>query len=202
VKTMERPPIEAERKGTTPEPVRFEKVILLKADNPSQVAAKGVLLATDDSLEFQGAGGELPMPKVREVRYAGDAWAGRYVLVQYGETPVMEAKFRDMSRGGIHSKVTTRELAAKLQSVLSMTPLSAEQHAEIEQVQQSVTKIQGRKHMLWGAGLAIIGFIVTMVTYSNASDSSGGTYLIWWGPMLFGVILFIQGLVEYNRHQH
>jgi hypothetical protein len=48
-----------------------------------------------------------------------------------------------------------------------------------------------------GVGIIIftIGLVVTMVTYSNA-ESTGGTYFLWWGPMLWGAWLVIRGLYD------
>ncbi len=47
-----------------------------------------------------------------------------------------------------------------------------------------------------GAGLfwCVGGLIVTAVTYSRASEQ-GGTYLICWGPVLFGGIQVLKGLI-------
>ncbi|GAA0338250.1 hypothetical protein NE235_34505 [Actinoallomurus spadix] len=45
-----------------------------------------------------------------------------------------------------------------------------------------------------GAVLFVIGLLITVLTYSHASGS-GGVYVVAWGPMLFGVIRMITGLV-------
>ena len=44
-----------------------------------------------------------------------------------------------------------------------------------------------------GAVLLTLGLLVTAGTYGSASES-GGTYVIAYGPMIFGVIRLIRGL--------
>ena len=39
----------------------------------------------------------------------------------------------------------------------------------------------------------LIGILVTVTTYSHAS-ASGGTYLVAWGPIVFGFIQIVRGL--------
>ncbi|MBZ0137590.1 MAG: DUF308 domain-containing protein [Planctomycetes bacterium] len=43
-----------------------------------------------------------------------------------------------------------------------------------------------------GALLIIVGIGATMYSYDSAAD--GGSYTIWWGPVLFGVITLIGGI--------
>jgi hypothetical protein len=49
--------------------------------------------------------------------------------------------------------------------------------------------------MLIGAALCIAGIGITAFTYSLVSES-GGTYLILWGPAVYGAIRFFRGLVR------
>ena len=56
-------------------------------------------------------------------------------------------------------------------------------------------KIRARRDMAIGGVVCVIGIIVTAVTYSIASSgSSGGTYYVAWGAILFGAIQFFKGL--------
>ena len=48
------------------------------------------------------------------------------------------------------------------------------------------------------AAIALVAFVVTFGSYAAASQS-GGTYLIWWGPMLMGGIGMFIGLVRRLR---
>jgi ferric-dicitrate binding protein FerR (iron transport regulator) len=49
------------------------------------------------------------------------------------------------------------------------------------------------------AAAALVGFLVTVGTFIAATETGGGTYLIWWGPMLLGVIGIIIGLARKLR---
>lgn len=52
---------------------------------------------------------------------------------------------------------------------------------------------------LIGAGIFVIGLVITIATYSAASSSGGGTYVVAWGPMIIGLIWTIRGLVSLSR---
>lgn len=59
-------------------------------------------------------------------------------------------------------------------------------------------KYRGR--MIRGLLWTIAGIVVTAVTYSMAAES-GGTYIICWGAVLFGIIDFLVGLVGWLRYR-
>ncbi|HEY4056276.1 MAG TPA: hypothetical protein VGM39_06685 [Kofleriaceae bacterium] len=50
-----------------------------------------------------------------------------------------------------------------------------------------------KSDMLIGAVMCAFGIIVTAATFSSAS-TGGGTYVIAWGPAIFGAIRFFRGL--------
>lgn len=51
--------------------------------------------------------------------------------------------------------------------------------------------------MAIGGGLCILGIVVTVVTYNSAaSGGNGGKYFIAYGPVIFGGILFVKGLIQ------
>ena len=52
----------------------------------------------------------------------------------------------------------------------------------------------GNKNMLYGALWCVGGLLVTILTYSAASD--GGTYFVAWGAVIFGAIRFFKGLFQ------
>jgi hypothetical protein len=70
---------------------------------------------------------------------------------------------------------------------------------QIRQSQQSnENEFRGEafKQMAIGAVIAIIGIIVTFVTYSIAASSSGGgSYVVAWGAIAFGGWRFFRGLM-------
>lgn len=56
---------------------------------------------------------------------------------------------------------------------------------------------RGKGMMIAGPIIFLAGVLITVVTYSLAPP--GGTYLISFGPMIWGIIWFIRGLIAYNR---
>jgi hypothetical protein len=62
----------------------------------------------------------------------------------------------------------------------------------------SAIRAQGTKMMVIGAVLAVVGIVITAATYSSASSGGGGgTYFVAYGPIIFGVIRFFQGIAKY-----
>lgn len=53
-----------------------------------------------------------------------------------------------------------------------------------------------RKALAWGWGslaVAVVAGIISLSTYSAASsDPNGGSYFIWWGPIVFGLIASVR----------
>jgi hypothetical protein len=49
--------------------------------------------------------------------------------------------------------------------------------------------------MIMGGIVCALGIIVTAATYSSAADS-GGSYVVWWGAIVFGGIQFFRGLMQ------
>ena len=55
-----------------------------------------------------------------------------------------------------------------------------------------------KKDMLYGALWCIGGIVVTLLTYSAASE--GGTFIIAWGAIVFGGSQFFRGLLQYSSN--
>jgi hypothetical protein len=55
----------------------------------------------------------------------------------------------------------------------------------------------GMTMMLWGFGVAIVGVIITGVTWATAAP--GGTFVVAWGAIIFGTIRGIIGVVRLTR---
>jgi len=55
----------------------------------------------------------------------------------------------------------------------------------------------GMAQVLWGFGVAIVGVVVTAVSWTVAAP--GGTFVVAWGAILFGTIRGIIGLVRVTR---
>ena len=64
--------------------------------------------------------------------------------------------------------------------------------AEIKQAKREA----GSKNMLYGALWCIGGTVVTLVTYSSASE--GDSYIVAWGAIIVGAIQFLRGLYQKN----
>jgi hypothetical protein len=73
--------------------------------------------------------------------------------------------------------------------------IDGETQIRVDEEAEPASKESGQKNMLVGALWCIGGIVVTAVTYSNAS-TSGGTYFVAWGPVLFGGIQFLKGLFQ------
>jgi hypothetical protein len=54
------------------------------------------------------------------------------------------------------------------------------------------------RNMAFGGVWAGVGLIVTIVTVSSAMDS-GGYYVVFWGPVVYGGIRFLQGVFGYLK---
>jgi len=69
----------------------------------------------------------------------------------------------------------------------SAEDLLAQERMLVHEVKHAAVK------SIWiGVALAFVGSVITAVTYNAAS--SGGTYFLAWGPILFGIIYIIRGL--------
>lgn len=55
------------------------------------------------------------------------------------------------------------------------------------------------KHMLYGALWIIGGAVMTAWTYSAASN--GGTYVVTWGAIIFGIFDFLRGLIGWIKYK-
>ena len=51
----------------------------------------------------------------------------------------------------------------------------------------------GRRNMMIGGAICLIGIVVTLATLTLASDSGGGRFIIAWGAIIGGGIQFFRG---------
>lgn len=167
---------------------RFEKVNLYRSDTDQ---TKGALVADGDTLRFESKKGTLTMPNVRALTMVKN----RLVVEYGGSGSFAAATFVDMSRGGFKWKAATQELEQKLRASVQIVPISSEDQPAYEQA-VTARKVSsgkaGRIQMIIGGLLAVAATIVTIVTYATADP--GDTYFFWWGGIIFGAILFFQGL--------
>ena len=62
-----------------------------------------------------------------------------------------------------------------------------------EQAVREARRSAGSSQIALGVGLLVIGVLITVATYSSVS-TSGGTYILAYGPILVGVIKIVRGL--------
>jgi len=72
-------------------------------------------------------------------------------------------------------------------------PVTASQKST--QSLKSVVRKRAIRQIIVGMSLIAVGIVITAVTYHAASDSSsGGTYLVMWGPIAVGALTVFRGM--------
>ena len=77
----------------------------------------------------------------------------------------------------------------------AMTALRAD--PDREEIARAERRSHANGQLAFGALLLVIGIVVTAATYGSAS-TSGGTYIIAYGPIIVGVIKIFRGLAAMN----
>ncbi len=57
----------------------------------------------------------------------------------------------------------------------------------------------GMRNMAIGGIICVVGIVITIGTFSAATQAGGGTYTIAWGAIVFGFIQFMRGLMQTNQ---
>jgi hypothetical protein len=65
----------------------------------------------------------------------------------------------------------------------------------LNQDRDNARRDSGRTNMAIGGGICLLGIVVTLVTYTAASDG-GGTYVVAWGAIIFGAVRSFRGLAS------
>jgi len=83
------------------------------------------------------------------------------------------------------------------------TPRDLESHREaaemrrLERTYQEAVLAAGRRNMMIGGAICVVGLLVTIATFAAAANSSGGgKFIIAWGAVVFGAIQFFRGLSQ------
>ena len=74
--------------------------------------------------------------------------------------------------------------------------------AVVKNVKQTRAKVNhraGQRNLLIGLLLFIFGLVVALVSLNVAHDSGGGKYIIDWGALLVGALLFFRGLSQISE---
>lgn len=114
-----------------------------------------------------------------------------------------EAVAQDLAKGSRKEKIV-KNLAKKgfpeseAMQFVGTIEREMEQYKNSPAGRQEMAKKYAR-HMLFGFLWAAGGTIVTVATYNAASG--GGTYVIAWGAILFGIIDFFRGLFGWLKYR-
>jgi hypothetical protein len=85
-------------------------------------------------------------------------------------------------------------IAARARPISTPPPWTGPEGAAfIQSSYEAERRAAKSKNITFGALLLVAGIIVTAVTYDSASQS-GGTYIVAWGPMVYGAIRLFKGL--------
>ncbi|HMH92054.1 MAG TPA: hypothetical protein VK586_13350 [Streptosporangiaceae bacterium] len=64
----------------------------------------------------------------------------------------------------------------------------------------NMARRRGLRQVVTGSILFVVGLLITIFTLGHAESSAGGgTYIVAWGPMVFGIIAIIRGLLAMSR---
>jgi hypothetical protein len=64
----------------------------------------------------------------------------------------------------------------------------------------AMARRRGVRQVITGSVLFAIGLLITVLTRGHAESSAGGgTYIVAWGPMIFGIIAVVRGLLALSR---
>ncbi len=64
----------------------------------------------------------------------------------------------------------------------------------VEDYEKEEIRRRGHSDMLWGAVWAIGGGVITFFSYESAAG--GGTYFVFYGAIIYGLIKFIGGIIK------
>lgn len=81
------------------------------------------------------------------------------------------------------------------------SPAEPAPYQTVHPEQRRIWETKGKRAIGFGVAWALGGLLLTIITYSNASGSSGGFYVIAWGPVLYGAFRIFHGctLLKKNR---
>lgn len=66
--------------------------------------------------------------------------------------------------------------------------------SQLSEARDAQLKEAAQKNMMFGALWCIGGIVVTVLTYSAASE--GGGYVVAWGAIIFGAVQFFRGMFQ------
>ncbi|MEX2459548.1 MAG: hypothetical protein WD770_11265 [Actinomycetota bacterium] len=183
-----------------PDPLSFADMQsgdIVRTRRARKAMDRGSISIEGDLLRFQGAKGTVEISPVRGVTH------DRWVKIEYGTgADLLTVYFSDPSK--ISGK-KNRALVQTLQGALGLTGTVPGQDVELDRHRAQERAAAARRAFvrMWiGGAVAVIGILVTVITYSAASSGSGGgRYVVAWGAIVFGALAFLQGLVEWRKNR-
>jgi len=79
------------------------------------------------------------------------------------------------------------------------TPTDQAHYNTVSAEQRRLWESRGKRQIGFDVAWFALGLIVTIATYSAASGAGGGIYIVAWGPMLYGVISLVRGIMLLNK---
>jgi len=101
----------------------------------------------------------------------------------YANSPYGAAPYASTGYLGPHAVISSNAVSPNAFSPNAVTPTGLNR--------------PGMKMMLWGFGAAVVGIIITVVTWVAAAP--GQTFVVAWGAIIFGSIRGIMGAVHLSR---
>jgi hypothetical protein len=159
---------------------------------------RGRLILRGNSLEFQGKRGTVVLSGIRALSMTRGL--AHVVKVEYGDAAGISVGFFTHDKR-LGARKLNQELLAAMQGQgveRELSPQEAEQLQSHRERETAVATRRARTRMMLGGLLLAVGLGATLATYMAASGSSGGTYILAYGPMLVGLLLLIQGIAEWR----
>lgn len=125
--------------------------------------------------------------KPEDVEKAVDA------IYAYAGALLREGKSRSQVEDALVEKGIERSTAGVVVDKLLASQVSASPALDLGDAR----KEEGSRNMMIGGLICVVGIVITVASYSAASEGSGGgRYLVAWGAIIWGAIRFFRGLSQ------
>lgn len=100
----------------------------------------------------------------------------------------------------VRKRIAEGEAGTDVVEDLFRDGFTREQAEAIVQDAADTARRGARKMIVTGGLFAAVAFVISIGTYSSAtSNPAGGEYLIWWGPIVAGLIAVAVGMTRLSR---
>jgi len=162
--------------------------LTIRRDSIVFVPAKGVLRVSPLAMASGAGKQNLEMTSV-----TGTNVTGQWLRVNH-RVGLSEESARFRMTSFIPQTKKVRAAVGKVQERIEELPKpTPEEAARIEESRREKRLAASKGRMVRGAIAFVIGVAITSATYSAASKG-GGTYLVFYGPVIYGLVAFFGGL--------